>query len=307
MTITRSSLVAGVALVALAACGPSKEHVAQDSTKAVAATKEHDLSLQLNAQKDSLTRIVLQADEFISHVDSSLNTAKGVSKKTADKELDPIARSVENRKLIMARVDALVKRARETSALLAKQNRNNAALLAQLKSDSIMINDLNATLKRQEGEITMLASRVDSLRTESAQLASNLAQTKTTLASTTDSLTSVQTAHNKAYVAIGTENELVQKGVATREGGMNLLVMHPGRTLQIARDPDPSAFTPVDQRQLSVITVPDTTRRYRVISRQSLDHAEVLDRDKDTFRGNLKIKDPQGFWGTSRYLVLVEL
>ncbi len=306
MTLSRVTLFAGVAAV-LTACGPSKEHVAQDSTKAVATTQEHSLSTQLAAQKDSLTRIVLQADEFISHVDSSLSTAKGISHKGAAKDLDPIARSVENRKLIMERVDALVKRARETTNQLAKQNKNNVVLLAQLKSDSAMITQLNNTLKRQEGEITMLASRVDSLRTESTQLATNLAATKTNLATTNDSLMSMQSQHNKAYVVIGNEDELVKKGVAVREGGTNLLLLHPGRTLQIARDPNPAAFSPVDQRQLAIITVPDSTKRYKLISRQSLDHAQVTDREANTFKGNIKITDAQAFWSASRYLVLVEM
>jgi hypothetical protein len=306
MAQIRVTLLAASAAL-LAACGPSKEHVAQDSTQALAATKEHSLATQLAAQKDSLTRIVLQADEFISHVDSSLTTAKGISHKGASADLDPIARSVENRKLIMDRVDALVKRARATSNELAKQNKHNATLLAQLKADSVMITELNNTLKRQEAEITTLASRVDSLRTESTQLASNLASTKTTLATTSDSLLSVQLQHNRAYVVIGNEDELVKKGVAVREGGANLLIMHPGRTLQIARNPDPTAFNAVDQRQINEITVPDTTKRYRIISRQSLDYTTVADRNRDTFKGNLKIADPLKFWSASRYLVLVEM
>jgi hypothetical protein len=291
----------------MAACGPNKEHVAQDSTKAVAATKEHDLVTQLSAQKDSLTRIVLEADDFISHVDSSLSNAKGISHKSASKELDPIARSVANRKLIMARVDALVKRARETANQLAKENKANAGLLARIQSDSSLIVGLNTTLKRQESEINTLAARVDSLKTESTALASSLATTKSSLSVTTDSLVSVQGQHNKAYVAIGSEEELVQKGIAVREGGANLLIAHPGRTLQIARDPNPSAFNPVDQRTLSVIAVPDSTKRYRLISRQSLDHAQVTEREQNTFRGNLKITDPQAFWAASRYLVIVEM
>jgi hypothetical protein len=186
-------------------------------------------------------------------------------------------------------------------------NRNNKTLLAQLKSDSAMITQLNNTLKRQEGEIVELAARVDSLRTHSTQLASTLAETRTTLASTTDSLTSVQALHNKAFVAIGPEEELVKKGVAVREGGVNLLFAHPGRTLQIAGTLDPAVFTPVDQRSVNVITVPDTTKRYRLISRQSLDHAQVTAREDNTFKGHLKITDPQHFWATSRYLVLVEM
>jgi hypothetical protein len=62
----------------------------------------------------------------------------------------------------------------------------------------------------------------------------------------------------------------------------------------------------VDQRGAKTIAVPDSNRRYRVISRQSLDYAAVDDRDNDTFRGNLKITEPTRFWGPSRFLVLVE-
>jgi hypothetical protein len=124
---------------------------------------------------------------------------------------------------------------------------------------------------------------------------------------TTDTLTTVQTAHNKAYYVIGTEDELVKRGVVTREGGVNLGFMHPGRTLQIAREPDAAQFTAVDQRNLTEIAVPDTTRRYKIISRQSLDHAQVASREENTFKGsNLRIADATQFWGPSRYLVLIQ-
>lgn len=45
-------------------------------------------------------------------------------------------------------------------------------------------------------------------------------------------------------------------------------------------------------------------KRYRLVSRQNLDHAEVHDRDGTTFSGNLKITDINGFWGPTRYLIL---
>ena len=48
------------------------------------------------------------------------------------------------------------------------------------------------------------------------------------------------------------------------------------------------------------------TRRYRIVSRQSLDAAEVQDRKRNTFRGNLHIADASKFWAPSKYLVLVE-
>ena len=56
---------------------------------------------------------------------------------------------------------------------------------------------------------------------------------------------------------------------------------------------------------MNFIPMPDTTSRYKVVSRQSLDYATVNERDSDTFRGNLKIADASHFWGPSRFLVIV--
>jgi hypothetical protein len=91
-----------------------------------------------------------------------------------------------------------------------------------------------------------------------------------------------------------------------REGGANLLIAHPGRTLQMSRTVDPTVFTAVDQRGTKTIEVPDANRRYRVVSRQSLDYATVSDRDNDTFQGNLTIADVPKFWAPSRFLIIVE-
>ena len=305
--MTSRLALAVLAACALSACGPSKEHLAVDSTSAISAQKEKDLGVLLAAQKDSLTRIVLEADSFISHIDSSMSSVRGLGKRGADRRLDPVARSIETRKLLMARVDSLVARARATAAQLASQGKANAALVARIADDSALIADLNTNIKRQDALIAVLGSRVDSLRGATQQLTTRLASTTTALTATTDTLVSVQTAHNKAYYLIGREDDLVKRGVVTREGGANLLFAHPGRTLQIARELDAAQFVPVDQRNLSVIAVPDSTRRYRVISRQSLDHAQVADREENSFRGNLKIVDAAQFWGSSRYLVLVEM
>src|ERR1700704_6363702 len=119
-------------------------------------------------------------------------------------------------------------------------------------------------------------------------------------------IASLEAQHNKAFYVIGKEDDLLERGVIVREGGANLLIAHPGRTIQISRNADASAFTAVDQRSANVIEMPDPTRRYRVVSRQSLDYATVDKRDNESFTGNLKITEPVKFWGPSRFLVVVE-
>jgi hypothetical protein len=291
--MSRLASVSTLSALALAACGPNQEHIRADSTAAVAAAEQTQLATQLAAQKDSLTRVVLQADDFISRIDSSMSRVRGLPKaKRSDKSLDPHARQVENRRVVMERVDALVRRAQATASQLAKANKSNKALLAQIASDSAMIADLNATIQRQTLEIAGLSSRIDSLKIAGEQLASTLAN--------------VETDNAKVYYVVGREDDLVKRGVIVREGGANLLLAHPGRTLQIARTIPTDAFTALDSREVKVIPMPDSTRHYRIVSRQSLDNAEVQERKKNTFRGNLKIADGSRFWAPSKYLVVVE-
>jgi hypothetical protein len=289
---TRIPSLAILAAAGLAACGPSKEHARADSATAATASEQTRLATQLAAQKDSLTRVVLQADDFIMHIDSSISKVKGLPKsKAKTATLDPLAQQIENRKAVMGRVDALVARAQQTASQLARANKNNAALRAQLASDSVMIADLNTTIQRQTATIGAMSTRIDSLTGETVRLGARIAD--------------LETQKNKAFYAVGSEDELLKRGVIVREGGANLLIAHPGRTLQMSRTASPSEFTEVDQRGTNVITMPDTTHRYKVVSRQSLDYATVDQRDKDTFRGNLKIAEPARFWGPSRFLVIV--
>jgi vacuolar-type H+-ATPase subunit I/STV1 len=293
MTNTRSLSITILALGATMACGMSKEHAAADSARAATAAEQTRLATQLAAQKDSLTRVVLQADDFIMKIDSSVSRVKGLSKgKKKGATLDPLAQQIQNRKAVMERVNALVARAQATQVALSKANKDNAALRAQLASDSTMIADLNSTIQRQTAAIDALSTRVDSLNGVTKQLGATIAE--------------LEQQHNKAFYVIGTEDELLQRNVIVREGGANLLIAHPGRTLQMSRTVDPTVFTAVDQRGTKTIEVPDANRRYRVVSRQSLDYATVSQRDNDTFQGNLTIADIGKFWAPSRFLIIVQ-
>ena len=282
-------LAAGV----LAACGDSKEHKLADSLATAKAADQQRLTIQLAAQKDSLTRVVLQADDFIQHIDSSVARVIGKPKKGARKAtLDPLAQQIENRKAVMLRVDALVARARATAAELKKSQEDNKVLSAQLANDEAMINDLNATIQHQTATIAALSTRVDSLSGVTREMGASIA--------------TLEAQNNKAFYVIGKEDELIKRGIIVHEGGANLLFAHPGRTIQMSRTADAAAFTAVDQRGMKLIEMPEPNRRWKVVSRQSLDYAAVDERDNDTFRGNLKITEPNKFWGPSRFLIVVE-
>jgi uncharacterized coiled-coil protein SlyX len=279
------------ALISLAACKDKVALARADSLSSM-VTEQQALTSQLASQKDSLTRVVLDADAFLGQMDSAIKTVKGMPRHKR-KASDPLADQLQARKDMQERVSALVARAKQTASQLAELEKKQTDLqtrsseqATKIEQDAQLIGELGATIERQNAQIAVLEARLDSLGTEMRTLGER---------------------HYKAYYVIGSEDELKDKGVVVKEGGANLLFVHPGKTLVPARVLNPDAFTAIDQREAMEIQVPDTTRRYRLISRQSLDAADVQGRDGTTFKGNLKISKPNDFWASSRFLILVKL
>ena len=289
-----------LAPIAFAAACTNGDKLRADSLEAITA-EQIQLMDQLAAQKDSLTNVVLDADKFISTVDSQISTVKGLPKaKRSSQTLEsPIEEQLQNRREMLERVEALVARAKTTANQLAEARKLEASLrgdndslrtanerlMARIEADQQMITDLGETITRQTVAITGLQTQVDSLGLEMRSLGAN---------------------HYRAYYVVGTEEELLEKGIIQREGGANLLFVRLGRTLQPARLLSPEMFTAIDQRDMRDIPLPDSTRRYQIVSRQSLDAAQVAERDRATWRGTLHIADANKFWSSSRYLIIVQ-
>lgn len=290
---SRTIRFATLSLVAASAACDRLPGSRSDSLR-TALTEQQQLGNQLQSQKDSLTRVVLDADAFLGQMDSAVRTVRGMPRSKRSASESPLADQVAARKEMMERVNALVARAKTTAAQLAELQKKqaetqsqNAQLRDQLQKttdDAQMIADLGSTIDRQRVQIVELESRVDSLSGEINVLGMR---------------------HFRAYYVVGTEKELLDKHLVVKEGGANLLIVRAGRTLQPARVLDAAAFTEIDQRETKMIPMPDSTKRYRVVSRQSLDDAEVDGRDGTSFKGNLRIAKPDEFWAPSRFLILV--
>lgn len=293
--MSRLQLFALVAITSVVTGGCDNDRAAREDSLRVVQSQQLQLMTQLSAQKDSLTKVILDADDFIAKVDGKISSVKGVTGKSrkAQKELEsPIQQQIQNRKEMMARVDALVKRAKETADQLAAAKEREA----ELKGENVRLQSENDSLRSQLDENQKMIWQFSETIERQGQAIANLE-------------TEIKTVGARLYTAyyiIGKEKELLGKGVVVREGGANLIIKRFGRTLQQARKLDPELFTQIDQRETQVIAVPDSTKRYRLVSRQNLDHADVQERDGTTFRGNLKITDINGFWGPTRYLILAE-
>src|SRR2546423_14796024 len=112
------AVAASVTLLFAATACKDKATVARADSLQTTLTEQQRLAAQLSSQKDSLTRVVLDADAFIGQMDSAITTVKGLPK-IKRKPTDPLADQVQARKDMQARVNALVERAKGTASQLA--------------------------------------------------------------------------------------------------------------------------------------------------------------------------------------------
>jgi len=276
MTKLRFTLAALVFVVA--ACGTSAE----------TERKLADLE-QVNAQKDSLMQEVAISSRLISDVNVELAKVKVRNNRLRISSESPI--TAQNDTLI-AKLRYVVARVQETENAL-NQSRERVKGLTQL-SDSLRaaydstVGNLQSVIASQKTTIDLLTDQVSTLSAENVALRDSL---------------------STGYYIVGTRDELKKKGILTEQGGGRVLFVlwRTGKTLQPARNLDPSLFTPIDTRQVTQIPLPVARGEYRVASLQDLDYI-AEERDDGKYRGTptLTITSPVDFWRNSKFLIIIK-
>jgi hypothetical protein len=269
------------------------------------------------AQKDSLLTEVLETTQFVTDINSELAKAKSLAVTTTstDPGVPGARKDREDRKAALERVNAVIAKLNESEAKLAEtearaknSRQRNARLLAQIETYKKTIEDLRTTAETQKAEyesqlaekntqIASLAGRVDTLTTEKGVLESDKA-------ALTDTVVNLTAYKNTVYYAIGTKDELIKKGVITKEGSKFLVFG--GTRLEPARNLNPEAFTAIDKTTNTSIPLPRTDKKYKIVSRQSPTYLAAGVTKDGKVTGTVEIAQPEEFWSASKYLILVQ-
>ena len=191
---------------------------------------------------------------------------------------------------------------KRVASMSANFTKEKAQLTDQLNSFQKTIDDLKASAEQQEAmitqqkqQITTLSSRVDTLTQQSAVLTTEKAAVK-------DTLTHVIDQDNVVYYAVGTKDELVKRGILVDEGSKFLFFG--SKTLEPARNLKPELFQRLDRRRDTLLTVPEPSKEYKIVTRQSPTYLSAnLQRDGKV-KGDLHVTSP-AFWDAGKYLILV--
>src|SRR2546429_5858218 len=261
----------------IAACGTSAE------TERKLAELE-----QVNAQKDSLMQEVAISSRLISDVNTELAKARVRNNRLHVTSESPAMAANDT---LIAKLRYVVARVGETERALSDSRERIKGLTAL--SDSLRstydttVGNLQSMVATQKTTIDLLTERVNELTTENVALRDSL---------------------STGYYVIGTRSELKKKGILTEQGGGRVLFIlwRTGKTLQPARNLDPSLFTAIDTRQVTQIPLPSEKREYRVASLQDLSYI-AEQREHNVYSGvsNLTITSPADFWRTSKFLIII--
>jgi hypothetical protein len=247
------------------------------------------------AQKDSLVQEIADIAQFMSEINAELADVQLEGAELAQAE-SPVQASRDS---MLTKIRVLNERFDESATRLADSRRRIRGLTRI--SDSLRTT-LEETITNYQ---RMLESNREAMASLSDQVES-LTEENVLLAATVDTL---KAETNTVYYVIGTEDELLERGIVRKEGGSRVLFIFGkrGQTLVPARELDPTDFTPIDKWEMTQIPLPDSTAEYIIASRQNLDHLVTPRDDKGKIRGetSLEIDTPEPFWLPSKFLIVV--
>ena len=274
--MTKLKLTLAALVFAVAACGTSAE------TERKLAELE-----QANAQKNSLMQAVALSSRLLTDINVEIAKVKVRGRLNVSSE-SPVTASSDT---LIAKLRYVVTRVRETESQLS-QSRERIKNLTNL-SDSLRAtldstaSNLQAVIATQKQTIDLLTDQVNTLTAENVALRDSL---------------------STGYYVIGTKAELKKRGILTEQGGGRVLFIlwRTGKTLQPARNLDPSLFTAIDTRKVTQIPLPSARAEYRIASLQDLSYvAEERKHNKYSGTPSLTITSPVDFWRNSKFLIIV--
>jgi cell division protein FtsB len=292
-----------MAVVAITACDKSKPELEKTLVQVQ----------QVSAEKDSLLRDVMATTQFIADANTELSKvrmrASGKPKVSEAGETEGKLSPAQQRVALLIRIKGITASLNEADNRLAASRKrvstmdaDNAGLKGQIAAFDSTIVSLKSIIENQKAQLLDLTAQVNALTNENTQLkASNVALTvdKGSLIVERDKLTNDK---NTVYYLIGTKEELLKKKVIVQTGGM----LGIGKVQVAARDLNPADFTSIDKTAVGSIPLPNAEKSYKIVTRQDVAALAVQPDEKGRIKTAVAIKDAGQFWGSSKFLIIIE-
>lgn len=196
-------------------------------------------------------------------------------------------------------IDALLAENRKTIQRLNQQLAGAYGKNAKLnKTMTKLKDDLMQEIQQRETEISSLKDKLVAMEMKIDTLNTNVADLEKTNISKDSLIQERITELHEAYFIAGTSKELEKKSVIDKRGG----VLGLGRTTTLADNYNAGEFTKIDTREQ--ITFPLPSEHVKLATAHPAGSYQIK-HDDSSESANLIIQDPEKFWESSKYLVMV--
>lgn len=280
--------------------GISLWKVQKDQTQKI-NTLYNDINV-FNAQKDTLTKNLAEATNFISDVYVKVtNIAGEVAVSNSLEKIDNLdykAQIASKLQDISAMVDSYKAQMQTAEEQIAQMKKQNAALAGQVKVlEETIVRLKDITIKQQERinllveELEMTKAEREKYKTQAIEAARALFETKERL--------------NTGYYIVGTIDELKAKGVIEKKGNVLFLggawqpVPGIGDSLNLTQ-----LFTKINIEKDK--TVPLPFQSYKLVSPHNSNLTKLQAGEVGGSAYKLQIAKPDQFWSQSKFLIIAE-
>jgi len=275
------------------------------------ATVAHTDSLRvdsLSAVRKELMEEVMSSTQFVTQINSELAKARSLAaKQPAQLETSAeMTATNEQRKAVVARIthlvarlDSVQNRLASARARVSKLTKDDSVLVAKVAEYEQSITTLQESAAKERAEFQTM---INQKTTEIASLNSRIDTLNTVRTALVDTVGQLTNEKNTAYYVVGTRDELIKKGVLVAEGGKRFFLVG-SRNVVPGRQLDPTAFTKIDRLNDRTINLP--AGEYQILTRQNASYAKAASMKDGKIAGQLQIEQPERFWETSRFLIIV--
>lgn len=269
--------------------------------------KMQDELTETNAALKERDSLVTQYLAFVTEIEKNLNEIR-------DREA-MIELNNENMQPTNAEArDQMIKDIKTINALMDDNKQKIADLNAKLQKSSSqtnhfrqLVNQLNKNIEAKETELSNLNEQLialnennEVLKTQVDSLATTSTTQSETIAEQSERIEDMDNEMHTAYIATGTLEELENKELVKKEGG----VLGLGAVEKLSATIDKGKMIPVDIRQTYTVSL--DSKKAELISNHPDDSYEIIMNDEENKMDKLVIVDPGKFWSTSKYLVVVK-
>ena len=272
-------------------------------------TKEMENKIaSLSAENQKLMAQVQEKDSTVVSFMGALAQVETNLRKIREREMNIEVKNAEDLSPSDLK-DQIRKDVEEINRLLAENKKTIRGLSIRLRNSSnenVKLNNMMEQLKNSFAEkITMQENRIESLNDELAsreveiQILNASVEELTEQTKVQQSTINEKTeALNTAYYTMGTYKDLKEKNVLNKEGGFLGL----GRTETLKNDFNENEFRKINIRE--TVFFPIEAKKVELVTTHP-DDAYMLEEDETSDNINLIISDPEKFWQSSKYLVLI--